>query len=52
MNKMFKKARQVLKYEVSYALVLKFMALGALWFFFVHGHEIVPTPALIAQRLF
>jgi hypothetical protein len=52
MKKMLKKTIEVSGHEINYALALKFAALGALWFFFVRGHEIVPTPALIAQHLF
>lgn len=52
MKKILEKAKEVSRYEINHALALKFIALGALWFFFVHGHEIVPTSASIAQHLF
>jgi len=51
-KKILNKAMDSLRHEVNYALAVKFVALGALWFFFVHGHEIVPTPASIVQHLF
>ena len=46
------KAKKLSRHEISYALAIKFVALGALWFFFVRGHEIVPTPDFIARHLF
>jgi len=47
-----KKIRNLSRHEIARILVIKLLALYAIWFFFVDGHKVRPVADSVYQHVF
>ena len=51
-NVPMKKIRNLSRHEIARILVIKLLALYAIWFFFVDGHKVRPVADSVYQHVF